>query len=96
MQLVLPASTATELWDLSGVPLSAVCDVPLTGGDVAVLIVVRMGDEATKRLSEISQLLNRVDGCASIMPGQIPRLTWSRTESAIECRTSGAAGPTRL
>jgi hypothetical protein len=42
------------------------------------------------------QLLYRVDGCASIMPGQIPRLTWSRTESAIECRTSGAAGPTRL
>jgi predicted MarR family transcription regulator len=40
--------------------LSAVCDVPLTGDDVAVLNVVRMGDEP-KRLSEIGQLLNRVD-----------------------------------
>jgi len=38
----------------------AVCDVPLTGDDVAVLNVVRMGDEP-KRLSEIGQLLNRVD-----------------------------------
>jgi predicted MarR family transcription regulator len=40
--------------------LSAVCDIPLTGDDVAVLNVVRMGDEP-KRLSEIGQLLNRVD-----------------------------------
>ena len=40
--------------------LSAVSDVPLTGDDVAVLNVVRMGDEP-KRLSEIGQLLNRVD-----------------------------------
>jgi predicted MarR family transcription regulator len=40
--------------------LSAVCDVPLTGDDVAVLNVVRMGDDP-KRLSEIGQLLNRVD-----------------------------------
>jgi len=40
--------------------LSAVCDVPLTGDDVAVLNVVRMGDEP-KRLSEVGQLLNRVD-----------------------------------
>ena len=34
--------------------------MPLTGDDVAVLNVVRMGDEP-KRLSEIGQLLNRVD-----------------------------------
>jgi predicted MarR family transcription regulator len=40
--------------------LAAVCDVPLTGDDAAVLNVVRMGDEP-KRLSEIGQLLNRVD-----------------------------------
>jgi predicted MarR family transcription regulator len=40
--------------------LAAVCDVPLTGDDVAVLNVVRMGD-VPKRLSEIGQLLNRVD-----------------------------------
>ena len=40
--------------------LAAVCDVPLTGDDVAVLNIVRMGDEP-KRLSEIGQLLNRVD-----------------------------------
>jgi predicted MarR family transcription regulator len=40
--------------------LAAVCDVPLTGDDVAVLNVVRIGDEP-KRLSEIGQLLNRVD-----------------------------------
>jgi len=40
--------------------LAAVCDVPLTGDDVAVLNVARMGDEP-KRLSEIGQLLNRVD-----------------------------------
>jgi predicted MarR family transcription regulator len=40
--------------------LAAVCDVPLTGDDVAVLNVVRMGDEP-KRLSEVAQLLNRVD-----------------------------------
>jgi predicted MarR family transcription regulator len=40
--------------------LAAVCDVPLTGDDVAVLNLVRMGDEP-KRLSEIGQLLNRVD-----------------------------------
>ena len=40
--------------------LAAVCDVPLTGDDVAVLNVVRMGDEP-KRLSEIAQLLNRFD-----------------------------------
>jgi predicted MarR family transcription regulator len=40
--------------------LAAVCDVPLTGDDVAVLNVVRMGDEP-KRLSEIGQLLNRAD-----------------------------------
>lgn len=40
--------------------LAAVCDVPLTGDDVAVLNVIRMGDEP-KRLSEIGQLLNRVD-----------------------------------
>jgi predicted MarR family transcription regulator len=40
--------------------LSAVCAVPLTGDDVAVLNIVRMGDEP-KRLSEIGQLLNRVD-----------------------------------
>src|SRR5262245_10224179 len=40
--------------------LAAVCDVPLTGDDVAVLNVVRMGDEP-KRMSEIGQLLNRVD-----------------------------------
>ena len=40
--------------------LAAVCDVPLTGDDVTVLNVVRMGDEP-KRLSEIGQLLNRVD-----------------------------------
>jgi predicted MarR family transcription regulator len=40
--------------------LSAVCDTPLTGDDVAVLNIVRMGDEP-KRLSEIGQLLNRVD-----------------------------------
>jgi predicted MarR family transcription regulator len=39
---------------------AAVCDIPLTGDDVAVLNVVRMGDEP-KRLSEIGQLLNRVD-----------------------------------
>ena len=37
--------------------LAAVCDVPLTGDDVAVLNVVRMGDEP-KRLSEVGQLLN--------------------------------------
>jgi predicted MarR family transcription regulator len=40
--------------------LAAVCDVPLSGDDVAVLNVVRMGDEP-KRLSEVGQLLNRVD-----------------------------------
>lgn len=40
--------------------LAAVCNVPLTGDDVAVLNVVRMGDEP-KRLSEIWQLVNRVD-----------------------------------
>jgi predicted MarR family transcription regulator len=40
--------------------LAAVCDVPLTGDDVAVLNVVRMGDEP-KRLSQVGQLLNRVD-----------------------------------
>ena len=40
--------------------LAAVCNVPLTGDDVAVLNVVRMGDEP-KRLSEIGQLVNRVD-----------------------------------
>ena len=40
--------------------LAAVCDLPLTGDDVAVLNVVRMGD-LPKRLSEIGQLLNRVD-----------------------------------
>ena len=40
--------------------LAAVCDVPLTGDDVAVLNIVRMGDEP-KRLSEVGQLLNRVD-----------------------------------
>ena len=40
--------------------LSAVCDTPLSGDDVAVLNVVRMGDEP-KRLSEVGQLLNRVD-----------------------------------
>jgi predicted MarR family transcription regulator len=40
--------------------LAAVCDVPLTGDDVAVLNVVRMGDDP-KRLSEVGQLLNRVD-----------------------------------
>jgi predicted MarR family transcription regulator len=40
--------------------LAAVCDIPLSGDDVAVLNVVRMGDEP-KRLSEIGQLLNRVD-----------------------------------
>jgi predicted MarR family transcription regulator len=40
--------------------LATVCDVPLTGDDVAVLNVVRMGDEP-KRLSEVGQLLNRVD-----------------------------------
>jgi predicted MarR family transcription regulator len=40
--------------------LAAVCEVPLTGDDVTVLNVVRMGDEP-KRLSEIGQLLNRVD-----------------------------------
>ena len=34
--------------------------MPLTGDDVAVLNVVRMGDEP-KRLSEVGQLLNRVD-----------------------------------
>lgn len=34
--------------------------MPLTGDDVAVLNVIRMGDEP-KRLSEIGQLLNRVD-----------------------------------
>jgi predicted MarR family transcription regulator len=45
-------------WKAAG--LAAVCDVPLTGDDVAVLNVVRMGDEP-KRLSEIGQLLNRVD-----------------------------------
>ena len=39
---------------------AAVCDLPLTGDDVAVLNVIRMGDEP-KRLSEIGQLLNRVD-----------------------------------
>ncbi|CAL74814.1 Conserved hypothetical protein; putative transcriptional regulatory protein [Bradyrhizobium sp. ORS 278] len=40
--------------------LAAVCEVPLTGDDVAVLNVVRMGDEP-KRLAEVGQLLNRVD-----------------------------------
>jgi predicted MarR family transcription regulator len=40
--------------------LAAVSDVPLTGDDVAVLNVVRMGDQP-KRLSEVGQLLNRVD-----------------------------------
>src|ERR1700761_7104444 len=40
--------------------LAAVCDVPLTGDDVAVLNVIRMGDEP-KRLAEVGQLLNRVD-----------------------------------
>jgi predicted MarR family transcription regulator len=40
--------------------LAAVCDTPLTGDDVAVLNVVRMGD-VSKRLSEVGQLLNRVD-----------------------------------
>jgi predicted MarR family transcription regulator len=40
--------------------LSAVCNTPLSGDDVAVLNVVRMGDEP-KRLSEVGQLLNRVD-----------------------------------
>jgi predicted MarR family transcription regulator len=40
--------------------VAAVCDVPLTGDDVAVLNVIRMGDEP-KRLSEVGQLLNRVD-----------------------------------
>src|SRR5258708_24355854 len=45
-------------WKAAG--LAAVCDVPLTGDDVAVLNVGRMGDEP-KRLSEIGQLLTRVD-----------------------------------
>src|SRR6202161_320567 len=36
--------------------LAAVCDVPLTGVDVAVLNVVRMGDEP-KRLAEVGPLL---------------------------------------
>lgn len=40
--------------------LNAVSDIPLNGDDVAVLNVVRMVDEP-KRLSEIGQLLNRVD-----------------------------------
>jgi predicted MarR family transcription regulator len=40
--------------------LAAVCEVPLTGDDVAVLNVIRMGDEP-KRLAEVGQLLNRVD-----------------------------------
>jgi predicted MarR family transcription regulator len=40
--------------------LAAVCDTPLSGDDVAVLNVIRMGDEP-KRLSEVGQLLNRVD-----------------------------------
>src|SRR6202790_4817026 len=40
--------------------LAAVCDVPLTGDDVAVLNVVRMGDEPNRR-SEIGEGLNRVD-----------------------------------
>jgi predicted MarR family transcription regulator len=39
---------------------AAVCDAPLSGDDVSVLNVVRMGDEP-KRLSEVGQLLNRVD-----------------------------------
>jgi predicted MarR family transcription regulator len=40
--------------------LAAVCELPLTGDDVAVLNVIRMGDEP-KRLAEVGQLLNRVD-----------------------------------
>lgn len=40
--------------------LAAVCEVPLSGDDVAVLNVIRMGDEP-KRLAEVGQLLNRVD-----------------------------------
>src|SRR6202795_4074092 len=51
---------AQAYYRLKAACLAAVCDVPLTGDDVAVLNVVRMGDEP-KRLSEIAQLLNRVD-----------------------------------
>jgi predicted MarR family transcription regulator len=54
--------------------LAAVCDVPLTGDDVAVLNVVRMGDEP-KRLSEIGQLLNRVD---------VPNLQYA-TRKLVRC-----------
>lgn len=39
---------------------AAVCGVPLTGDDVALVNVVSIGNEP-KRLSEIGQLLNRVD-----------------------------------
>lgn len=39
---------------------AAVCEVPLTGDDVALVNVVNIGSEP-KRLSEIGQLLNRVD-----------------------------------
>jgi predicted MarR family transcription regulator len=54
--------------------LAAVCDVPLTGDDVAVLNVIRMGDEP-KRLSEIGQLLNRVD---------VPNLQYA-TRKLVRC-----------
>jgi predicted MarR family transcription regulator len=40
--------------------LDAVSDAPLSGEDVAVLNIIRMGDEP-KRLSEIGRLLNRMD-----------------------------------
>lgn len=39
---------------------AAVCEVPLTGDDVALVNVVGLGNEP-KRLSEVGQLLNRVD-----------------------------------
>ncbi|MFI0848398.1 MarR family transcriptional regulator [Mesorhizobium sp. IMUNJ 23232] len=39
---------------------AAVCEVPLTGDDVALINVVNIGSEP-KRLSEVGQLLNRVD-----------------------------------
>jgi Winged helix DNA-binding domain len=61
--------------------LSAVCDMPLSGDDVTVLNVVRMGDEP-KRLSEVGQLLNRVD-----MPN-LQYATRKLTRCALKLKTS--------
>ena len=63
---VIAADRLTKIWVGHHVEIgSSIPLIPgvfgiLTGDDVAVLNVIRMGDEP-KRLSEIGQLLNRVD-----------------------------------